>query len=248
MKKIIKIDVDGVIFDLGSTLIEYENIPWSQLNLDCLKAGYSFLESQKFKIPSSGEFMDSYLEIRGKYRDEAGKTLKEWKILDAVSELLQSAGFDGDIKLRDGFFAAYFQPVISQTTIFDDTLDVLNKLRKSGKRVGLVSNTIFPEDYHRRDLKRFGLEPYIDFAIFSSSFGYRKPHPAIYEEATRQMGIEKSRLVFVGDRYIEDYAGPRESGLHAILRFRQDREYPEPLANSIRVVYSLSELLSYLGD
>jgi len=28
-----KFDVKGVIFDLGSTLIEYETIPWDQLHL-----------------------------------------------------------------------------------------------------------------------------------------------------------------------------------------------------------------------
>jgi len=53
-------------------------------------------------------------------------------------------------------------------------------------------------------------------------------------------------LVFVGDRYPEDYLGPRENGIFSVLKYRQGREYPAPLPENIVMVKSLTELLPIL--
>ena len=51
-----KFDVDGVLFDMGSTLLEYETIPWSVLNVNCLDAAYKFLEDGGYDLPPVDRF------------------------------------------------------------------------------------------------------------------------------------------------------------------------------------------------
>ncbi|HSW44661.1 MAG TPA: HAD family hydrolase, partial [Phycisphaerae bacterium] len=65
-------------------------------------------------------------------------------------------------------------------------LDTLAWLRERGLRLGLVSNVWLPPRFCRQELTRQGLEPRLDFAVFSSQVGYRKPSPAIYEAALKE--------------------------------------------------------------
>ncbi len=241
-----KFDIDGVIFDLGSTLLEYETIPWDELNKKCMEAGYRFLIEEGYAVPTREKFWEKQLEIRTRYRDKAAKTLKEWSLRDALHELLGAVQIDGGDSLADRFFEAFYKPVSRQLTLFADTHSVLAKIKNAGKKIGLVSNTIFPEEYHRNELKKYGLAEYFDFEIFSVTFGYRKPHPLIYRRAVELAGIVPEKLLFVGDRFIEDYQGPVDNGLNAVLKYREGREYPEPLPKSIPIVNSLTELLPYI--
>jgi putative hydrolase of the HAD superfamily len=243
-----KFDVDGVIFDLGSTLLEYETIPWSRLDVECVAAGLDFLRRHRYEAPPPDAFMNKLRVLWRQYRDESARTLREWRIIDGLQKLLSGFNLNGGKELAAQFFDAFYQPVSRQLSLFADAPTVLKELKRRNKNLGLVSNTIFPEEYHQRELKEFGLKDFLDFTIFSVTFGYRKPHPAIYERALQLSGLEPDRLLFVGDRYLEDYAGPRERGLHAVLRYRKGRDYPDYLPDDVVVIKSLTELLDYIMD
>ena len=72
-----------------------------------------------------------------------------------------------------------------------------------------------------------------------------KPHPSVFEEALRQLGVaDPARAVFVGDRLHDDVFGARQVGLRAVWR-RNDLVPPfdvEPDA----VIDALSELADVL--
>jgi len=244
-----KIDVDGILFDLGSTLLEYETIPWDELNLNCVKAGYEYLGQAGYNVPSLDDFTRAYLELRSSYREHAAASLKEWVVVDLAAELLKSAGVNGDRNLAQDYFEAYARPLAEQVIMFADVPTVLQRLKTKGKKIGLVSNTIFPGEYHRREMEQYDILRYFDFTVFSSSFGYRKPHPSIYQHAVELMNCKPERLLFVGDRYLEDYQGPRQNGLQAMIKHREGRDYPDPMPAGVIVIRDLSEMLGYLeGD
>jgi FMN phosphatase YigB (HAD superfamily) len=73
-----------------------------------------------------------------------------------------------------------------------------------------------------------GLAERLDFAVFSSEVGKRKPHPAIFERALDALGVAAADSVFVGDRLYEDVRGAGELGMTTVqaLWFRAD-EHPE---------------------
>ncbi len=73
-----------------------------------------------------------------------------------------------------------------------------------------------------------GLSCRLDFTVFSSEVGTRKPHPAIFERALEALEVEPERALFVGDRLYEDVRGAGELGMTTVqaLWFRAD-EHPQ---------------------
>jgi putative hydrolase of the HAD superfamily len=73
-----------------------------------------------------------------------------------------------------------------------------------------------------------GLAERLDFSVFSSEVGTRKPHPAIFERALEALAVEPECALFVGDRLYEDVRGAGELGMTTVqaLWFRAD-EHPE---------------------
>ncbi len=105
-------------------------------------------------------------------------------------------------------------------------VEVLATLRDRGLRLGVVSNVVYDADVVRAMLDRDGLLPYLDVIVCSSAVGVRKPHPAIYQVALDGLGVSAERTVFVGDRVLQDIAGPRRQGLRAILTHQHRQEAP----------------------
>ena len=73
-----------------------------------------------------------------------------------------------------------------------------------------------------------GVGERIDFAVFSSEIGKRKPHPAIFERALEALDVRPEEAVFVGDRLYEDVRGAGELGMKTVqaVWFRAD-EHPD---------------------
>jgi FMN phosphatase YigB (HAD superfamily) len=69
----------------------------------------------------------------------------------------------------------------------------------------------------------------------------RKPNKEIYLKALSLTKTQSERTVFVGDRLLEDVAGPQAVGMKAILKFDERRDYSDPI-EPYRTVHSLDEL------
>lgn len=236
----------ALIFDLGSTLIEYESMPWDDLGELCLEAGRQFLLGKGYDLPSRQTVQDKFYEIRNDYRREALESMIEWDVPAVAARLFDALAIQYDDNLIDGFFDAYYEPVDRELFIYDDVLETLEILKSTYPIMGLVSNTVFPERAHHGELQRFGIEPYLSFAIFSSTFGLRKPHPDIFYHACNLAGFAPPECLYVGDRYIEDVTGPRGIGMKAILRIKSGREYPDDMPDNLRRIDRFSELLDHL--
>ncbi len=241
-----KLHPKAVIFDLGSTLIEYEEIPWSEMNVFCAESARRFLLKKGYDVPEEHEFHRAFEALKDKYRLKAAETLREWSILTVTKELLESWQIPADDGLVEAFFDAYYQPLGKKIYMYDDVIPTLEWLRAQGVVIGLVSNTIFPERAHVKELKRFGALSYFAFTLFSSSFGTRKPHPDIFYKAANLAGYAPAECVYVGDRFLEDVQGPQEIGMPAVLKLWSKREYPEEVHKG-RTISALAELREHLA-
>jgi len=241
-----KLQPKAVIFDLGCTLIEYENFPWDELNIKAAASTGNYLRKKGFELPDDNELFDLFEETKMTYRRLAAEDNIEWTVPQIVGELFKRLGIEGDEKLIDEAFDAYYKPVDEQLTVYDDTVDTLKKVRERFEVIGLISNTIFPERVHHREIKRFGIKPFLDFTIFSSSFRLRKPHPDIFVKACNTAGFAPAECVYIGDRFLEDVQGPSQIGMQAILKTVEKREYPDPLPENLRTITTLAELSNHL--
>lgn len=98
-----------------------------------------------------------------------------------------------------------------------DALETLERLRARGLRTAIASNAPFPPDLLHRQLRVNGFEQRVDAAVFSSEVGRRKPAPELYLAALDRVGVPAAEALYVGDRVVEDYDGPRRLGMRAVL-------------------------------
>jgi HAD superfamily hydrolase (TIGR01549 family) len=241
-----KLNISAVLFDLGSTLIDYEPIPWEELTVECTASTHDFLTKLRHSIPDKATFHTLFDSAKQPFRNRASADWIEWTVPQAAESFLTSLGIRLEVHEHDQFFDAYYEPIACKLTVYDDTLAVLEKIASRFGKAGLISNTIFPERVHRGELDRFGIAPYLKFAIFSSTFQVRKPHPDIFTEGAKLAGIDPSKCVYVGDRYLEDITGPAKIGMSAILKQVKNRDYPDPFPAELRSIVSLSDLSRHI--
>jgi HAD superfamily hydrolase (TIGR01549 family) len=237
-----KLNPRAVFFDLGSTLIEYESVSWGELSERCALRARARLVRDGYDLPGEAEFLELFEAAKAPLRERAATTCEEWTVPEACAALFRDLRLQNDDGLVDRFFTAFYAPVDEMLYVYDDTVETLQKIRERFETVGLISNTVFPESVHIRELKRFGLNGFFDFKIFSSTFGLRKPHPDIFNKAANLAGAAPGECVYVGDRYLEDIEGPSGVGMPAILRVKPDREYPPEMPLATRRIATLAEL------
>jgi putative hydrolase of the HAD superfamily len=106
-------------------------------------------------------------------------------------------------------------------SLYEDSLPVLEELRRHGLRIGLVSNG-------QRDLEEFAAHHALDVdaMIGSRAHGRTKPHPSIFVAALRALGATPAETAMVGDSFEDDIEGARALGMRAILLDRDGR-HPE---------------------
>ena len=230
-----KAKLKAVLFDMGSTLIEFENYTWDVLGKRCALGGYDFLKRKDHDLPGFEEFSRALDQQFLTARSEVKESLKEFKVEKVARGLLGALNIATSDGLCWGFLESFYQPITEQLTLMDEALDVLKYFREKGLKIGLVSNTIFPADYHLKELKRFGLYPYLDAHHFSSEVGVRKPHPDIFRKTLGELSAEASQAVFVGDRLVEDVGGAQKVGMKGILRHHQNRDYSAPITPDARI-------------
>lgn len=110
---------------------------------------------------------------------------------------------------------AVTRPAASWTRVDSGTPPVLDRLRRAGCRLGVVSNSSGGLAGH---LGALGLAGRFDFILDSHHVGVEKPHPAIFELALRRAGgVPAGDALYVGDVYAIDVLGAAGAGLHAML-------------------------------
>jgi len=119
-------------------------------------------------------------------------------------------------------------------------------LRARGFKIGLLSNTMWPREFHEADLDKFGLSHLFDTKFFSSDFPWRKPHPAIFLAALEALDVPPENAAYVGDFPERDVVGAKAAGMTAILKYHPLRELSSTIVPdvSIRDVADLLDLLS----
>jgi len=102
--------------------------------------------------------------------------------------------------------------------LYEDTVPVLDELRRAGVKIGLLTNSA-------RDVEAFarhhGLD--VDAAVGSLGHGKTKPHASIFRAVLELLDVEPADAVMVGDTVADDIDGARAIGMRAILVDRLGR-------------------------
>ena len=209
----------AVLFDWGDTLMEFRFD--AELMDAAFRAGLEALDRDDL-APAD--------DIRAHFREQfeplfwVPGTLEEIEYPGMIRETLAHFGVEISDEELDRFLAAEHEAWQPARVLGATTHALLESLRSRGLELGLVSNAFDPGWLLRRDLEQMGIAERIDFAVFSSEVGKRKPHPEIFERALTALGAAAEESLFVGDRLFEDVHGAGELGMTTVqaLWFRAD--------------------------
>jgi len=230
-----------VLFDLGGTLINYDNSPWPELGrLGCIE-GAKFIK-RELGLEIDAEILNEKLHNAiGRMIETRGNDENELDLVAMTARTLGELGINLSDGLPEKFIDAYYKPIGDQITLFPYAGEILRKIKNEGMKIGLVSNTIFPADYHRREMKSYEIFDCFDFTIFSSEEKIRKPGKRIFEKALRLGDAYPDETIFIGDRLVEDVGGPQSVGIKAVLKYVEGRDYSADIVPA-ETIHELSEL------
>jgi putative hydrolase of the HAD superfamily len=213
--------IDAVLFDWGDTLFHFA---WDESLVEAgWEAGLATLDRDGLPghEDTAARFRERYLPLLW-----IPGSLDEIEYPAMVRELMEGFGIELSDDDLSRFLEAEHSAWEPARQLGDSTHALLDSLRERGLKTGLVSNAFDSGWLLRNDLERMGIADRLDAAVFSSEVGKRKPHPAIFEAALEQLGVEPERALFVGDRRFEDVRGAKEAGMTTVLGywFRADED------------------------
>lgn len=100
------------------------------------------------------------------------------------------------------------------TDVDPKILEILEDLKKSGKKLCLISNSDVVDAMYWTESP---LSHLFDHAVFSHKVGYLKPQTDIYRIALEQMNTSPENCFYIGDGGSEELRGAKESGIRTIL-------------------------------
>lgn len=121
-------------------------------------------------------------------------------------------------------FAEWIRPM-------DGAGETLERLRQSGKRIAVASNS--PMEMVERILTLASLRPLVDWAAGADLVGNGKPEPDIIEHVLRESGFRSGEACFVGDSEYDARAA-RAAGVRFIGYRRPGDHRIESLLELIR--------------
>jgi putative hydrolase of the HAD superfamily len=122
-------------------------------------------------------------------------------------------------------------------------VETLEALRSRGLRTAVASNAPFPPEMMHRQARLTGIADRVDAVVFSSEVGRRKPAPELYGAALDRLGVPAAEALYVGDRQVEDYDGPRRLGMRAVVCTALARR---PVGDGVPTVARLDDLPGYM--
>lgn len=203
--------IQGVAFDLFGTLltITHEVNPFRTL----------LQEMRKMKGPSE--------EIVGLAKNALTQDFGD---VDGFCGYLIEKGVPKVIANR---IAKETRQQIDSAKLFPETLEVLESIRASARKIAIVSNLGSP---FGMVVDQFKLRDLVDAVVFSYSAGCRKPDLQIYRTASEALGIPIADMLMVGDTPVSDFHGAIRAGAQAVFLDRAGQSNLSPRVNDLRGV------------
>jgi putative hydrolase of the HAD superfamily len=227
--------IEAVVFDWGGTLSIYADIEL----IDMWHLAADHLARATGREP--GELRDKLLAAEQRYWKSVVETGRTGTLADILASESRALGLDVTTAVISETAQRHLDAWTPHICHHEDAVSALQALRAGGVKIGLLSNTHWPEAFHEHFLDRDGLAPLIDVRAYTSNMSHSKPHAEAFRHVLRRLGVPAERAVMVGDRPIDDIRGAQQAGMRTIFR-----PHPgSPALGDVRpdaTIQSLSEL------
>ena len=197
--------IDAVIFDWGGTLTRWHDIDFHAESL-ALAAAVVATPSEDDDVHLHAQALHGAgAAVWGRSRDHQQSA--------TIADLFAEAGLEHDPAL----LTAYYDFWVPHTETDPEVRPLWEWLRAEDIRVGVLSNTIWPREWHVGFFERDGVADLIDGDVYTSEVPWTKPSPKAFRAAMDAVGVsDPARCVYVGDRLFDDVWGAHNAGMRAI--------------------------------
>lgn len=193
--------VEAVIFDWGGTLT-----PWR--TVDFVEEAVALAEACV-----AVEDRDAAAEALRTAGERAWGRSRDEHVSATLADIFEMAGLKHD-EARLQAYRDFWEP---RTYTDPDVPAMFKRLRVDGIRIGVLSNTVWPREWHQEFFERDGVAHLVDGAVYTSEIPWTKPHPEAFGAAMAAVGVDDpARCVFVGDRLFDDIYGATSVGMKAV--------------------------------
>jgi putative hydrolase of the HAD superfamily len=202
-----------ILFDLGGTLAQYYDRSEFPSILD------QGIEEVQLYLDKKGLLGVTPETVASRVREEDHES-QDHHSRPLEERLTRIFGLEAPTgELLMGMCERFMVPIFARGRCYDDTIPTLKELRSRGLRIAIVSNTSWgsPAVLWRAEIRRLGLDSYMDSIVLDRDVGWRKPSKRIFEFAMKNLDILPGDCLFVGDEPRWDLAGPRAVGIEAVL-------------------------------
>ena len=195
-------DIDAVIFDWGGTLTRWHDIDFHAESLALAAA-----------VTTVGHDPDAAQAALHEAGNVVWGRSREHQQSATLADLFEVAGLDHDPALLTAY-REFWEP---HTFTDPEARPLFERLQAEGIRVGVLSNTIWPREWHVGFFERDGVYDLIEGDVYTSEISWTKPSTHAFRAAMDAVGAtDPARCVYVGDRLFDDVWGAQRAGMRAV--------------------------------
>lgn len=201
--------IKAICFDVGGTL--RATIKNRESNLDYIRNLQSFLGLEG----EPTDFLSLLRKREKEYRKWCKKTLRELPETELWTRYMLP-DFPHDFVWQNAITLNQLWRSSRNNQIFPDAVNTIKTLAERGYKLSIVSNTTSSVEAPAM-LAENGLTDYFSPVILSCVVGSRKPHPSMFMQAARGMGVLPQNCAYVGDNLSRDLIGAMQAGFGAVI-------------------------------
>jgi YjjG family noncanonical pyrimidine nucleotidase len=223
----------GFLFDADNTLFDYNRSETEALLETCAPVAPD--------APSAA-ILTAYRPINAEYwkRFEQGLVSVSELQVGRFGDLLKALKVSADPRVVSD---SYLEHLSRKAYFVPYAREVIETLA-SRAALCLITNGI--SRVQRGRLAASGIAPYFKAILISEEVGCAKPDPRYFEKAVAAIGLERDRLLCIGDSPSADIEGARAAGIDACWFNPDGAHWPGPGEEPILVAKDLKEIVKYV--
>ena len=227
--------IKAILFDFGQTLVDSAD-GFRTAEKDVQKKIYQNTASTTWE-----EFLSVYRKIRKAFYSRSNFSRNAmW--MGIYSHYRNAC----DLQLLEKWENDYWETVKTKTTLFPETIRVLEGLAVKYK-LGLVTNTQGQKTPVKHRIALFPeLEKFFKDIIVAGEGGIPpKPDPSPFHRSLKNLNVKPDEAIYVGDDWRIDVCGAEDAGVRPIWLQHYSVHRSWPVAEtSVRVITNLDPLLN----
>lgn len=196
--------IRAICFDVGGTLrITKKSNLYRLENIQEIQAIIQDKQDPLF-------WLEEFKKRENEYRIWSRKVLREMTEVDLWHHfMLPEAPFE--IIKENAICLNQLWRELKTKVILPDTVDVIKTLKQRGYQLGIISNTTSSVEIPNF-LEEYGIMDLFSCVILSAVHGRRKPHPSLFLDFSKSVGVSPANCAYVGNLINRDVIGGRQAG------------------------------------